>query len=178
MSEQVYQQVITLMPKLRRFAYGLCGSTDGADDLIQEACSRLLGCAAEVEGYLDRWLYRTIRNVHIDQVRHALVKERYQDEMAGRSPAAVDGSEHVESLVTLDQIRELIAALPEDQRVTLMLVGVEGHSYREAAEILGLPIGTVTSRIARARARLVDAISNNPARQQGVAGGRDGTGER
>ena len=163
------------MPKLRRFAYGLSGSVENADDLIQEACTRLLGCAAEVDGYLDRWLYRTIRNIHIDQVRRVQVKERYQQELSDRQPGSVDGNAQVESLITLAQVRRLIGDLPEEQQVAMLLVGVQGHSYREAAEILGLPIGTVTSRIARARQRLVDAISYAPAQQGRAAGGEDGT---
>ncbi|MCB1860016.1 MAG: RNA polymerase sigma factor [Gammaproteobacteria bacterium] len=176
MSDHVYQQVVVLMPKLRRFAYGLSGSVENADDLIQEACTRLLSCMSEVEGYLERWLYRTIRNLHIDQVRRMAVKSRCHDDLAGRQPASTDGNLQVESLITLRQVRDLIGELPEDQRVTLLLVGVEGYSYREASELLGLPIGTVTSRVARARQKLTDAIYPNHDRETEDLGEHHGSG--
>lgn len=168
MSEPVYQQVITLLPKLRRFAYGLSGSLDNADDLIQEACTRLLGCTTDVEGYLERWLYRTIRNIHIDQVRRSSVKARYQQAVSEQEPSVTHGDQQVESLITLEQVQALIGELPDEQQAAMILVGVEGYSYRETAEILGVPVGTVTSRIARARRRLVEAMSYAPGRQERV----------
>lgn len=153
MSEELYQKVVDLLPRLRRYATGLSGSVETADDLVQEACARLLGKPPADNSYLDRWLFRTIRNLHIDQVRGRLVAERHRHRLDQPSQV-VDGDGELEARLTLDQVGELLSELSEEQRSVLLLVGVEGFSYRQAADILELPLGTVTSRLARARSQL------------------------
>ena len=153
MSEEIYQRVVELLPRLRRYATGLAGSVDAADDLVQEACARLLSRPPQDTSYLDRWLFRTIRNLHIDQVRGRKVVERHRHRV-DETGQIVDGDIALEAELTLEQVRALLAELPEEQRSVLLLVGVEGFSYRQAADTLQLPIGTVTSRLARARDQL------------------------
>lgn len=157
MSEEIYQIVVDLLPRLRRYATGLAGSVETADDLVQEACARLLGNPPHDISYLDRWLFRTIRNLHIDQVRGRKVAERHRHRLDERAQV-VDGDGVLEAQLTLDQVRKLVAELPEEQRSVLLLVAVEGYSYRQAADTLDLPLGTVTSRLARARDRLWQRI--------------------
>ncbi|MCB1758505.1 MAG: RNA polymerase sigma factor [Gammaproteobacteria bacterium] len=159
MREEWSAQFAECLPKLRRFAYGLCGSVVMAEDLAQEAFTRLLATDGEQHEYLERWLFRTVRNLYIDQIRKLNVQERYQESIGalhGSLPVTADRSEN---LIALEHIRELIAQLPREQREVLLLVGVEGYSYREASEILNLPLGTITSRLARARGKLIDAYA-------------------
>lgn len=148
------------MPKMRRFAYGLTGSLEAAEDLVQEACTRLLHQPEEKDSYLDRWLFRTIRNLHVDQIRKKAVAEKYNDHMTAEVlDDGLDGNAHMETLQELDHVGSAITRLPEEQRTVIILIGIEGFSYRETAEILGVPLGTVTSRLARARRQLVSLIS-------------------
>ena len=152
--------MIRLLPKLRRFAYGLTGSLEAAEDLVQEACARLLHQPDDKDSYLDRWLFRTVRNLHVDQIRKKAVAEKYNDQMTAEvDDDRLDGNVHMETLQELDHVRSAITRLPEEQRTVIILIGIEGFSYRETAEILGVPIGTVTSRLARARRQLVSLIS-------------------
>ena len=149
-----------MLPKMRRFAHGLTGSLEAAEDLVQEACARLLHQPDEKDSYLDRWLFRTIRNLHVDQIRKKAVTEKYSDHMAAEAGSdGLDGNAHMEVLQELDHVRSAITRLPEEQRTVIILIGIEGFSYRETAEILGVPVGTVTSRLARARRQLVSLVS-------------------
>ena len=157
MSESEYQAVVRLLPRMRRFAYGLSGSMEVAEDLVQEACARLLSSAGDKTGYLDRWLFRTIRNLHVDGLRSQQVGERYRHKL---EPVPDDGARNeerrTEASLELEQVRGLIARLPPEQREVLLLIGVEGYSYKECSRLLDLPIGTVTSRVARARRQLLN----------------------
>ena len=162
MSESEYQTVVQLLPRLRRFAYGLCGSMEAAEDLVQEACTRLLASAGDKEGYLDRWLFRTIRNLHVDGLRSRLVSERYRHRLVQAENDQRVGSRHTEASIELDEVRALMRRLPPEQREVLLLIGVEGFSYRECSRMLDLPIGTVTSRVARARRQLVRWMTSDP----------------
>ena len=156
MSESEYQAVVRLLPRMRRFAYGLSGSMEAAEDLVQEACARLLSSAGDKSGYLDRWLFRTIRNLHVDGLRSQQVSERYRHRL--EPPPEGDGhgdDRRAEASLELERVRELIGRLPPEQREVLLLIGVEGYSYKECSQLLELPIGTVTSRVARARRQLL-----------------------
>ncbi len=128
---------------------------------MQEASARLLADMKGKEAYIERWFYRTIRNLHIDQVRKNSVAARHQGRIAGCESSYLDGGKVVETLLTLDSAKSALFELPDEQRTVLMLVGVEGFSYREAADILDLPIGTVTSRLARARSRMVRMVKGD-----------------
>ncbi|MES9959295.1 MAG: RNA polymerase sigma factor [Sedimenticola sp.] len=166
MNSHCHNIIAELLPRLRRFAYGLTGSADSADDLVQEACERALRDPERWSGadYLDRWLFRSIRNLHVDQVRHRHVVERHASREQHISTAAVDGEQAFENLVTLGEVEKAISCLKEEQRVPLLLISVEGFSYKEAAEILDLPIGTVTSRLARARTQMLDILATRGGR--------------
>jgi RNA polymerase sigma-70 factor (ECF subfamily) len=159
LQEEWSEQFAQCLPKLRRFAYGLCGSVAMAEDLTQEAFTRLLATDGEQQGYLDRWLFRTVRNLYIDQLRKVNVQERYHEKVSALHGSHQVTADRSENLIALEHIRELIAQLPDEQREVLLLVGIEGYSYREASEILNLPVGTITSRLARARGKLIDAYA-------------------
>ena len=159
MSQSLYQEAKELLPKLRRFAYGLSGNSEQADDLVQEAFARLLSSGKESESYIDRWLFRTIRNLYIDQYRSQATANRYREELerTASEHSAKDGQ--IESLLTLEEVSSAMSELPVEQQSVLLLVGAEGYSYQEAAQMLDLPIGTVTSRLARARKQLMKIVS-------------------
>jgi RNA polymerase sigma-70 factor (ECF subfamily) len=130
-----------------------------ADDLVQEACARLLDSDKRQQPYLDRWMFRTIRNLHVDHVRGCIVADRYRHRLHdGRTHH--DGDADLEASLALEHVRRLVADLPEEQRSVLLLVGAEGFSYREAAE---MPIGTITSRLARARQRILERVQSEQA---------------
>ncbi len=166
-------QLIGLLPRLRRFAHGLAKSPDEGDELVQAACIRALERQDQWrEGTrLDSWLYRIIQTIWFDRIRAARVRKDYAENSAQQLVAtlAVDGSGAAEAQLTLSRVRRLIDALPADQRAVLLLVGVEGFTYREAAEALEIPTGTVMSRLARARAALADQMRDQADRGSTVA---------
>jgi RNA polymerase sigma-70 factor, ECF subfamily len=160
MATDVRQQMIALLPRLRRFATALAGSRDAADDLVQGACERALRAIDTWEpgSRLDSWMFRIVRNLWIDQLRRRKAEKVVDDPDIGSKVVGEDGRRTAESRLELADVRAAIATLPERQREVLALVCIEDLSYREAAAILEVQIGTVMSRLARARATLAATI--------------------
>ncbi len=156
MDQSFSQQLVALLPRLRRFARGLTGSREEGDDVVQAACERALTRRDQFEpgSRLDSWMYRIMQTVWIDQLRR-----RRQGEI-GIDPADLaeypggDSAAESEDKLYLAEVRRALAHLHEDHRTVLMLISVEGLAYKEAAEVLDLPIGTVMSRLSRARLAL------------------------
>lgn len=147
--------LVALLPRLRRFAMSLSGENN-ADDLVQEACEKAIrGRASFIAGArVDSWMYKIIQNLWLDRCRAVARRPVPQDlDSAGDLPGS-DGERNVMAKIDYARIRTRIAELPEDQRIVLALVTIEGMGYREASEFLGIPIGTVMSRLARARKAL------------------------
>ena len=154
---------MTLLPRLRRFARGLAGNVDEADDLVQTACEKALSRLHQwrPSSRLDSWMYRIIRNTYLDELRARKTRQDHvlrviEGETA--VPVAVDGERLVEGRMTLEAVRQGLSSLPEEQRSVVLLVSVEGCTYKEAAEVLGIPPGTVMSRLARGRLALAAHI--------------------
>ena len=102
---------------------------------------------------LDSWIYRIIQTIWLDRLRAGNVRETFaRDEYFG--PRAVDGQRELDARMTLAQVRRIIDDMPAAYRAVVLLVCVEGLSYREAASVLGVPTGTIMSRLARARRTL------------------------
>lgn len=165
MSDDVRQQMVALLPRLRRFAYSLAGSLDEADDLVQAVCERAL---TRLDQYqpgtrLDSWLFRIVQTTWIDRVR-ATRRRNHVDDPTAVEIVAFDARTHerVEARDALSLVRDEIGRLPEEQRVVLALVAIDGMSYQEAANVLEIPIGTVMSRLSRARRRLANVIEAEP----------------
>jgi RNA polymerase sigma-70 factor (ECF subfamily) len=139
----------------------LTGSFDSGDDLVQQACERALARASQWQPgtRLDSWLYRIMRNAWVDERRSARHCSQAPLEAADDS-IGDDGETVTSARLTLDAVRRELGRLPEEQRAVLILVCVDGLSYREAAEILSIPVGTVMSRIARGRLALAERIEN------------------
>ncbi len=146
---------------LKRFCLSLAGSEADADDLIQTTVERLLERGIPGDAHTARWAYRVCKNLWIDELRSREVRSRHANnvmqtgEALELSPSAEVQSEGERSLAA---VNEALRALPEEQRMALTLVAVEGKSYAEAAEILEVPIGTIMSRIARARKQLLPVV--------------------
>lgn len=168
MDPRTQQELIALLPRLRRFARGLTGNAAEADDLVQGACERAIRSIDQwAPGTrLDSWMFRITQTTWIDTVRS---RRSYDDAKAtiafeDRSEAGPDSE--AEDRMTLKEVQRAVARLPEEQRSVLMLVCVEGLSYKEASDAIGVPAGTVMSRLARARKALRDLLGEN----EGVAG--------
>jgi RNA polymerase sigma-70 factor (ECF subfamily) len=161
--------MVALLPRLRRFAYALTGSLDEGDDVVQSACERALSRLHQWQPgtRLDSWMFRIVQTTWIDRVRARRVRAEDADPLLLERQPANDHGPEVEHRLLLARTRAAMAHLPEDQRSVLALVSVDGLSYREAAEALGVPIGTVMSRLARGRARLYKLVHGEPARMAG-----------
>lgn len=159
-------RLIGMLPRLRRYAISLSRAADIADDLVQAACERALAAPSTLEGALsfDAVMFRIVRNLWYDRLRRQRTRGE-EIEIASRDDlVVVEGEAVPERRMLLRKAAEAIDRLPEEQRDVLLLVCVEDVSYREAAEILGLPIGTVMSRLARARRRVAEDVGVEPGR--------------
>lgn len=160
-----------LIPRLRRFGHAITGSADDGDDLVQEALEKALARETQFQDgtRLDSWMYKIMQNAWIDQKRSATRRGRVIQPMSEDTFAVgEDGRESFDSRINLRQVREAMEKLHPDERAVLALVSIEGQTYRETAETLGIPIGTVMSRLARARARLLELLEgSDPNRRKG-----------
>lgn len=164
----VGEELVAFLPNMRRFAVSLCRSAPVADDLVQLACERALANAGSFQpgSRFDAWIFRIIRNLWIDDIRRQRVAG-VQDDIADHAERlASDDGQGAQTKVFLGEVWEAMQTLSAEQREVLMLVCVEEFSYREAADTLEVPIGTVMSRLARARLNLAKAvgIDGTPAR--------------
>lgn len=146
----MHEKLCELLPRMRRFARSLTGNPHDADDLVQTAVERALARSSQwrKEQSLDAWVFGIVRNAWIDELRSRRRRWKiFAPETDGYE--AIDGSasDQVETV----SVEAAMARLPENQRVAVSLVLVEGLSYKEAAAVLEVPIGTVTSRLARGR---------------------------
>ncbi len=153
MTDDVRRQIVDLLPRLRRFAYTLTGDKDRGDDLVQEACVRALSRLDQWErgSRLDSWMYRIAQNIWFDNIRALKVRGELIDIETAHDLVGDDGRRVADSRIALTELSGIIAKLPPDQRVVIALICIDGLSYKQAAEILEIPMGTVMSRLARAR---------------------------
>ena len=162
-TEQMRSAIVAALPRLRRFCQAMAGNPDDGDDLMQATVERALNRHALFEPgtRIDSWMYRIAQNLHIDgsrarQRRGTSVPIEDLPERMG-----VDGRSIVENRSELAMAQRALAQLAEDQRAAFVLVVMEGLSYREAADVLEVPIGTIMSRIARARARIGEVLGTS-----------------
>jgi RNA polymerase sigma factor (sigma-70 family) len=145
------ERLVELIPRLRRYARALVGDRASADDLVQDTLERAW---AKLHLYrrgtdLRAWLFTVMHNVHVNKVRATRVTDTLEDELPELAQRASQG----DTLLVRDLDRA-IARLPAEQRAVLLLVTLEEMSYEEVARALGIPIGTVMSRLSRAREKL------------------------
>ncbi len=142
-----------------------------ADDLVQAACERALSRRHQFQAgtRFDSWLFRIVQTLWIDHLRSAVVRREegeVEDERVGND----ESQRRAEARLALEEVRRASMQLPPDQRAALMLVTVDGFSYKEAAEIAQVPMGTIMSRLARARVALAALLEQG----HGLAGGKHG----
>jgi RNA polymerase sigma-70 factor (ECF subfamily) len=151
------EELTAMLPRLRRFARGLTHDGADADDLCQQTIERALRSRQQwQEGTrLDAWVYRIMRNQWIDEVRARTRRSQtFAHEEEGMN-VGMAGDRDTENLVELGNVGRALARLPDEQREAVVLVLVEGFAYKEAAEIIGVPQGTLTSRLGRGREALL-----------------------
>src|SRR5580698_1297201 len=151
-SEARSAEIIELLPRLRRFARALAGNVSDADDLVQVAIERALAKSEQLRdgAPLAGWMFGILRNAWIDEARARARRRRvFVPEELGEQVA--DPNSAPAQILPVQQAME---RLPDEQREVIGLVLIEGLSYKEAAQITGVPVGTVTSRLARGREAL------------------------
>jgi RNA polymerase sigma-70 factor, ECF subfamily len=151
--ENIQEQIVALLPRLRRFARSLVRNPHDADDVVQIAVERALLRRDQwrSDARLDSWLFKILRNAWIDEVRSRGRRTKiFMPEEDGEHV----GEASMEREIDRWTAETALARLPEDQRLAVSLVLIEGLSYKDAAEVLEVPIGTLTSRLARGREAL------------------------
>ena len=154
-----HQEIAALLPRLRRFARTITYNREDADDLVQAAVERALGRSAQWEPgtRLDSWLFRIMKNAWIDEVRGRIRRDRI---FAPEADGEHVGDDFAEAHQQRMAIQKAIGMLSDDHRIVIGLVLVDGMPYKEAAEVLDIPMGTLTSRLARAREALQGLLSD------------------
>ncbi len=165
MSESTHEalrgEVVALLPRLRRFARAITRHREDADDLVQLAVERALLRLDQWQPgtRLDSWMFMIMKNAWIDEVRVRVRRDAiFLPEEAGEHVGESPTERQHERL----DVHKAMRQLNEDQRLAVGLVLIEGLPYKEAAEVLGIPIGTLTSRLARARETLQAVLADRP----------------
>ncbi|WP_029921999.1 RNA polymerase sigma factor [Nevskia soli] len=150
-------ELTALLPRLRRFALVRTGSLDAADDLVQAACERawVARDTWKPGTRMDSWMFTIMQNLHIDEIRTAATHGIRESAETLEVVPDQRWSQGMEAGLALEQVARIMKQLPESMRVVLALVPIEGLTYQEAADVLGVPVGTVMSRLARARSELM-----------------------
>jgi RNA polymerase sigma-70 factor (ECF subfamily) len=154
----VREAMLAAVPSLRAFAISLCGKVDRADDLVQETLARAL---THVDSFqpgtnMPAWLFTILRNQFRSEYRK---RRREVEDSDGSYAESLKSQPEQDIRVEFSELRAALAKLPADQREALILVGATGFSYEEAAKICGCAVGTIKSRVNRARARLGEMLS-------------------
>lgn len=146
------RDILVEIPRLRRYARALLGDRAAADDLVQDTLERAWTRFAQWRAGSDlrAWLFSIMHNLRVDQLRRPALPTETLDEVAGQVPTRPTQSDQLEVM----DIESALRQLPEDQREVLLLVGLDDMSYAEVASALGIPLGTVMSRLSRGRERL------------------------
>jgi RNA polymerase sigma-70 factor (ECF subfamily) len=163
-------QLIGLIPHLRAFARSLTGDATAADDLAQEAMIKAWDARASFQmgTNMKAWTFMILRNQFYSERRRSWRANQLDQEAAERTLMAVDNPE---ALLALDELRQGLAMLPAEQREALILVGAGGFAYEEAAEICNCAVGTVKSRVSRARRALQAVLSEGRYERDGAPAG-------
>jgi RNA polymerase sigma-70 factor (ECF subfamily) len=153
-------ELIALLPRLRRYALSLSRRPDIADDLVQIAAERAFAARdrRDPDGRLEAWCFRILRNAWLDMARRSQTRGTEVDIVDTPEAATVDGRQVVETQLMLTSAMAAMETLSPEQREVMILICVEELSYAEAAGVLGIPVGTVMSRLARARGAVAAAL--------------------
>ena len=163
-------ELVALIPQLRAFARTLCGEAAAADDLAQDAMLKAWDAreSFELGTNMKAWTFMILRNQFYSERRRSWRQSQLDQEVAERTLVAVDDPE---APVALDELRQGLAMLPAEQREALILVGAGGFAYEEAAAICECAVGTVKSRVSRARKALQDILERGDYQREDAAAG-------
>jgi len=158
LDESLRETMLGAVPRLRAFAISLCGNVDKADDLVQETLLRALSHIDQFEPgtNMSAWLFTILRNLFRSDYRK---RRREVEDDDGSYAETLKSQPEQSGRLEFEELPVALAKLPADQREALILVGASGLSYEEAADICGCPIGTIKSRVNRARGRLAELLS-------------------
>jgi RNA polymerase sigma factor (sigma-70 family) len=159
------RQIVDLLPRLRRLARVLARDVTDADDLVQATVERALIHQEQWRPgtRLDSWMFRIMKNAWIDESRSRGRRGRvFAPEEAGET-VGLDGAAAMEARLAASDVEKAMNRLPDEQRLAVALVLVDGLSYKEAAEVLEVPQGTLTSRLVRGRMALMADLDGDPA---------------
>lgn len=162
--DRLDRAIVELLPRLRRLARALTRDVADADDLVQQTVERALVHRGQwrLGTRLDSWMFRIMKNAWIDEARSRTRKQQvFSPEEAGEN-AGLDGAAEMEARLEARAVVDAMGRLPDDQRLAVALVLVEGLSYKEAAEVMEVPQGTLTSRLGRGRAALLAELAGAP----------------
>ena len=166
MSLDTFETELTdLLPRLRRFARSLARNADDADDIMQLGLERALRSRERWQPgtRLDAWMFAIVRNVWIDESRRRSRHARVEAPPEAGERVGTDPRPGIEARMTARAVEHALQQLPDDQREAVALVLIDGLPYREAAEVLGIPQGTLTSRLGRGRLALIALIEGEAA---------------
>lgn len=158
--DEVERRLASLLPRLRRFAHGLARNAADADDLVQAAAERMLKARDQWQAgtHFEAWAYRVLRNLWIDTARSRQRRDKiFAPEEQGM---AVGVAGEAEAAVERRYLMRAMDCLPDEQREAVALVMIEGLAYAEAARVLEIPMGTLTSRLVRGRQALMKMLED------------------
>ena len=141
---------------LRKFCISLTGTVADGDDLLQATVERVLEKGMPADAHVAKWAYRVCKNAWIDEIRARDVRQKYPQLVLDEDNDSPSAEQSASGERELESVSAALGGLPVEQRLALTLVAIEGKTYAEAAEILEVPVGTIMSRIARARRQLVE----------------------
>lgn len=156
------EQVVALLPRMRRFAYTLTSTREDADDLVQAACERALSRSDQWRpgSRLDSWMFRIIYTQRIDATRLQRSRKVHVPlDDSALQLAGGNSKNKIEAGIMLQRVFQAMGELSERDRAVLALVCIEGLSYKDSAATLGIALGTVMSRLSRARKRLYELVN-------------------
>jgi RNA polymerase sigma factor (sigma-70 family) len=156
LSDLQREALLAELGSLRKFCLSLTGKHADADDLLQATVEKVLEKGMPEDAHPAKWAYRVCKNAWIDEIRSRNVRQKYPQLVIDDSEVAPSAEQSAGEERELTAVSAALGELSKDQRLALTLVAVEGKTYAEAAEILEVPVGTIMSRIARARKHLVE----------------------
>lgn len=168
--EAFRKELVTLIPHLRAFARTLCGDATAADDLAQDAMLKAWDARSSYQmgTNMKAWTFMILRNQFYSEKRRSWRQTQLDQEAAERTLMAVDDPS---APIALDELRLALRGLPDEQREALVLVGAGGFAYEEAADICGCAVGTVKSRVSRARRALQASLEAGAYDRDGTPAG-------
>lgn len=155
--DNLHLAILDATPHVRRFAHSLCRDAAETDDLVQSTIERVLSKGVPDGTDMKRWMFRLCRNLWIDGLRAKSVRTGARPELDMSAAESVSAETEASDRMMLARTEQAMEDLPPAYREVLALVAVGGSSYKEASNLLDVPVGTIMSRLARARAMLADA---------------------